>query len=204
MLNGYSAQIARRKAPPAAENTEASSGALMPKAAVMVIANNSRRMPLNRAVIRVCHPSTSRIPKRVSAQVEIIASVGISVLGKNQLSSPVYVTNLEKLPQATCGAPNGPHSPNRSATAERKLKPRAKRRNREAAARRVVERYAGFSRNSGIRVTRYDSPMRDWGATIQRAEEGKMKAARVLHFGPGEGRSCHHGRAHPKGRLPPL
>src|SRR5690349_8416873 len=92
MLNGYSAQLAKRKAPPAAEKTEASKGALIPRAPVIVTANSRSKTPLKRAVLRVCHPSTSRIPRRVSAQVATMARVGTAALGKNQLSCPVYAT----------------------------------------------------------------------------------------------------------------
>src|ERR1700730_8914058 len=74
MLNGYSAQLAKRKAPAAAENTEKSSGALIPSATVIVAANSRSKSPLKKAVVRVCHPSTSRIPKRVSAQVATMAT----------------------------------------------------------------------------------------------------------------------------------
>src|SRR3982074_2017049 len=101
MLNGYSAQLAKRKAPAAAENTEKSSGALIPSATVIGAANTRSKSPLKKAVVRVCHPSTSKIPKRVSAQVATMARVGITALGKNQLSVPVYATNLAKVPHAT-------------------------------------------------------------------------------------------------------
>lgn len=101
MLNGYSTQLPKRKAPPAAEKTEASKGALIPRATVIVTANSRSKTPLKKAVVRVCHPSTSRIPKRVSAQVATMARVGTAALGKNQLSVPVYATNLAKVPHAT-------------------------------------------------------------------------------------------------------
>src|SRR5262245_15409867 len=101
MLNGYSAQLARRKAPPAAEKTEASKGALIPRAPVIVIANSRSKPPLKTAVVRVCHPSSSKIPRTVSAQVATIARDRTAALGKNQLSCPVYATNLAKVPHAT-------------------------------------------------------------------------------------------------------
>jgi hypothetical protein len=87
MLNGYSAQLAKRKAPPAAENTEKSSGALIPSATVIVAASSRSKNPLKKAVVRVCHPSTSKISKRISAQVATMATVGTAALGKNQLSA---------------------------------------------------------------------------------------------------------------------
>ena len=139
MLKGYSPQLAKRKAPPAAEKTEKSKGALIPRANVIVTANSRSRTPLKRAVHRVCHPSTSRMPKKVSAKVATMARAGSAAAGKNQLSFPVYATNLAKVPQPTLGSPNAPHSPNRSATADKKEKPRAKRRNIELEASRVVE-----------------------------------------------------------------
>ena len=52
MLNGYSAQQARRKAPPAAEKTEESKGALIPRAAAIVTANSRSKTPLKKAVSR--------------------------------------------------------------------------------------------------------------------------------------------------------
>src|SRR5215831_7459637 len=101
MLNGYSEQLARRNAPPAAEKTEASKGTLMPRAPVIVSANSDSRTPLKNAAVRVCHPTSSRTPRRVSAQVAKIARVGIVAFGKNQLSCPVYATNLANVPHAT-------------------------------------------------------------------------------------------------------
>src|SRR5215471_18384144 len=86
MLNGYSPQLAKRKAPPAAEKTEKSKGALIPRAPVIVTANSRSKTPLKKAVLRVCHPSTSRIPRSVSAQVATMARVGTVAVGKNQLS----------------------------------------------------------------------------------------------------------------------
>src|SRR5215472_12029689 len=101
MLNGYSAQLARRKAPPAAEKTEASKGALIPRAPVIATANSRSKLPLKRAVVRVCHPSSSEIPRRVSAKVATTARGRIAALGKNQVSCPVYATNLAKVPHTT-------------------------------------------------------------------------------------------------------
>jgi hypothetical protein len=147
MLNGYSAQLARRKAPPAAEKTEASNGGLIPRAPVIAIANSRSKPPLKRAVVRVCHPSRSKIPRTVSAQVEIMARVGAAGLGKNQLTIPVYVTNLANVPHATCGSPKAPHNPNRSATADRKETASATRRKTELKAASIVEpSFLSFSR----------------------------------------------------------
>src|SRR5215475_6114769 len=89
MLNGYSVQLANTKAPPLAENTEKSRGALIPRAAAIVTANNRSNTPLNRAAVRVCHPNSSRTARMVSAQVATIARVVIVHFGKNQLSCPV-------------------------------------------------------------------------------------------------------------------
>src|SRR5215471_13129122 len=153
MLNGYSPQLAKRKAPPAAEKTEKSKGALIPRAPVIVTANSRSKTPLKRAILRVCHPSTSRMPKRVSAKVATMARAGTAASGKNQLSFPVYATNLAKVPQPTLGSPNAPHSPNRSATADKKEKPRAKRRNKELKANRIVQPAYLFC---AMRVTQCD------------------------------------------------
>ena len=101
MLKGYSAQLARRKAPPAAEKTEKSSGALIPRAPVIVTANSRSKTPLKRAVVRVCQPSRSKIPRIVSAHVATTATAGTTSLGKNQLSVPVYATNLANVAHAT-------------------------------------------------------------------------------------------------------
>src|SRR5579864_389458 len=139
MLNGYSAQLAKRKAPPAAEKTEKSKGALIPRAAVMVSANSRSKIPLKTAVVRVCHPSSNKIPKRVSAQVATMARAGSTAPGKNQLSFSVYATNLANVPHATCGSPNAPHKPKRSATADKKEKPRANAGKTELKATRIVE-----------------------------------------------------------------
>ena len=101
MLNGYSAQLAKRKAPPAAEKTEASKGALIPRVPVIVTANRRSKTPLKRAVVRVRHPNTSKTPNRVSAQVATMARAGPPALGRNQLSFAVYSTNRAKVPHAT-------------------------------------------------------------------------------------------------------
>ena len=124
-------QLARRNAPPAAENTEKSSGALNPKAAAIVIANVVRRIPAPHAATRVCHPTIRQRPNKTSAQVAMMAKAGIIALGKNQLSVAVYATNRGKLPQETLGWPKPPHNPRRSATAERNEVPRAIRRKSE-------------------------------------------------------------------------
>src|SRR5215472_17187730 len=88
-LNGKFAHVARSSAPPAAEKTEALSGAFTPKAIVIASAKAIRRIPLNNAVMRVFQPRTRRRPKRVSAAVAIIAKAGIIAAGKNQLSLAV-------------------------------------------------------------------------------------------------------------------
>src|SRR4029453_1771272 len=93
--------------------------------------NTSRRSPLNTAVARVCQPTMSRSPKRISAAVAMIPSAGIIPAGAYQLIVCVYSKNREKFPQETFGVPNGPHRPNLSATAERKPSPSAHRKNTE-------------------------------------------------------------------------
>jgi hypothetical protein len=102
-LNGYLAQVAKRKAPSAAEKTEKFRGALTPNASVIAIPNNTNRIPLDRAVMRVYHPTKRQSPSKVSAPVVGLARVGITAGGKNQLSFAVYATNRAKLPQATLG-----------------------------------------------------------------------------------------------------
>ena len=89
LLNGYSVLLASTKAPPLAENTEKSKGALIPRAPAIVTANNRSNTPLNRAAVRVCHPNSSKTPRIVSAQVETMARVVIVPFGKSQLSCPV-------------------------------------------------------------------------------------------------------------------
>ena len=101
MLKGYSVKLDRRKAPAAAEKTEASKGTLIPRAPVIVTANSRSKIPLKSAAIRVCHPSSSKTPRTVSAQVATTAIVGIAALGRNQLSCAVYATNRPNVPQAT-------------------------------------------------------------------------------------------------------
>src|SRR5215471_9593714 len=87
--NGNAGQVAKSKLPPAAEKTEKSSGALIPKASVIARPNIIRSILLHNAVIRVCQPKRRRKPNKISAQVERTASAGIIACGKNQLSLPV-------------------------------------------------------------------------------------------------------------------
>jgi hypothetical protein len=130
-LNGDVSHPARSKAPPAAEKTEKFKGAFTPNASAIANPNAIRRTPLNRAAVRVCQPTRRRSPRRISAPVEMTASVEIILAGKYQLSLPVYSTKREKFPQDTFGCPNGPHRPNLSATAERNESPSANRKNTE-------------------------------------------------------------------------
>src|SRR5215472_15837577 len=130
-LNGNLSHPARSKAPPAAEKTEKSKGAFAPNASAIDNPNAIRRIPLNRAALRVCQPTRRRSPKRISAPVELTASVRVILGGKYELSRPVYSTKREKFPQATFGCPNCPHRPNLSATAERNERPSANRKNTE-------------------------------------------------------------------------
>src|SRR5690349_17561235 len=130
-LNGNLSHPARSKAPPAAEKTEKSKGAFAPNASAIANPNAIRRIPLNRAAVRVCQPTRRRSPKRISAPVEMTASVRVILGGKYEVSRPVYSTKREKFPQATFGCPTCPHRPNLSATAERNERPSANRTNTE-------------------------------------------------------------------------
>src|SRR5262249_15201330 len=87
-LNGNAGQVAKSKLPQAAEKTEKLSGALIPNASVIARPNVIRRIPLHKAVVRVCQPVRRRRPSKISAQVEMTASAGIIACGKNQLSVP--------------------------------------------------------------------------------------------------------------------
>src|SRR6516165_466682 len=95
-LNGNLSHPARSKAPPAAEKTEKSKGAFAPNASAIANPNAIRRIPLNRAAVRVCQPTRRRSPKRISAPVEMTASVRVILCGKYELSRPVYSTKREK------------------------------------------------------------------------------------------------------------
>src|SRR5215467_5496737 len=92
------------------------------------------RMPLGEFHLTepqcVC-ASQPRSPKRISAPVEMTASVRVILGGKYELSRPVYSTKRENVPQVTFGCPNCPHRPNLSATAERNERPSANRKNTE-------------------------------------------------------------------------
>jgi len=96
-------QVAKSRDPPAAENTEALSGASTPNAAVIAMPNIITRIPAHKAVIRVFQPTRRRRPSKTSAKVTMTASADTIGCGKNQLSLPVYSTNLAKLPQETFG-----------------------------------------------------------------------------------------------------
>src|SRR5262245_24085776 len=124
-LTGNPVQIAKRRAPPAAEKTEKSRGAFTPRATAIVTPKRVRRIPLSRAAVRVCHPITRKRPNKPSAHVAMMARAGIKPSGKNQVSFPMYITNRAKVPQDTLGRPKAPNNPNRSARAERKDRPRA-------------------------------------------------------------------------------
>src|SRR5215469_12341068 len=130
-LNGNLSHPARSKAPPAAEKTEKSKGAFAPNASAIANPNAIRRIPLNRAAVRVCQPTRRRSPNRISAPVEMTASVKVIPGGKYELSRPVYSTKRENVPQATFGCPYWPHRPNLSATADRNERPSANRKNTE-------------------------------------------------------------------------
>ena len=61
--------------------------------------------------------------EEISAPVAMTPSGGIIPAGKYQLSVCVYSKNREKFPHSTFGCPNAPHTPNRSATADKKPTP---------------------------------------------------------------------------------
>jgi hypothetical protein len=63
-LTGHSVQVAKRRAPPAAEKTEKSRGAFTPRATAIVTPKRVRRSPLSRAAERVCHPITRKRENR--------------------------------------------------------------------------------------------------------------------------------------------
>lgn len=130
-LNGKLSQFARRKAPPTPVKTAKFRGALTPNASVIAVPNVNRRNPLSRAAERVCQPTRRRRPKRVSALVAMIPSVGIIAAGTYQLRVCVYSKNREKFPHSTFGCPKAPHRPNLSATAERKPSPSPNRKTTE-------------------------------------------------------------------------
>src|SRR6202012_1127732 len=93
----------------------------------MPIANNKRRRPERTEANRVLKPAMSNIPKSVSATVAAHANDTVNELGKRDVTAPVYPTKWAKFPQDTFLAPYGPHKPKRSATADRKEAPSAKR-----------------------------------------------------------------------------
>lgn len=131
-LQRYSPQVASRKAPADAENTEKLSGASIPSAKVIETANKSSSNPLRKATTRMYAPRMRPKPNKISAQVDAQARTGIARDGINQFSLAVYAVKCAKSPQATFLCPNVPQKPNRSATAERNEIPRANRKNIEA------------------------------------------------------------------------
>src|SRR5262245_19653176 len=145
-LTGNPVQIAKRRAPPAAEKTEKSRGAFTPRATAIVTPKRVRRIPLSRAAVRVCHPITRQRPNKPSAHVAMMARAGIKPAGKNQLSCPVYITNRAKVPQDTLGRPKAPHNPSRSARAERKDRPRASRKNSDVEPPESIDDVPGRGR----------------------------------------------------------
>jgi hypothetical protein len=69
ILPGSGLRVASRKAPAAAENTEALNGALMPKPRVMPSANATKSSPLPTATFRVWKPTMRARPHVISASV---------------------------------------------------------------------------------------------------------------------------------------
>src|SRR5262249_939201 len=127
ILRGASALVASRRAPAEAENTEKFNGALMPKPMVIPSANANNSSPLTTATLRVWKPTIRARPHATSASVTIQPSVGIQALGREGFSCAVSARKVTKFPQATLLVPGGPHSPNRSVTAARKVRPKASR-----------------------------------------------------------------------------
>src|SRR5690242_16258755 len=77
---------ASRNAPPAAANTEKSSGAFTPSANVIVTAKDNNRRPAASANHRNCQPMSKPIARITSATVDVQARIGIEAGGANQLS----------------------------------------------------------------------------------------------------------------------
>src|SRR6266567_442891 len=75
------------------------------------------------AIQRGQTPTIRPIPSNVSATVAVQATNGMTDAGRKELTSAVYLMKLAKFPQP----PYLPHSPKRSATADRKAAPSAKR-----------------------------------------------------------------------------
>src|SRR5262249_15745626 len=100
----------------------------------MVTANDKRSKPPARAIHCNCHPMSKPKATKNSPKVAAQARAGMAGSGANQLSFATYATNGCQAPQATFGAPGGPHTPKRSASAERKPAARARRRNHCAAS----------------------------------------------------------------------
>jgi hypothetical protein len=105
-LNGSLSHPARSKAPPADEKTEKSKGTFAPNASAIANPNAIRRIPLNRAAVCVCQPTRRRSPKRISAPVEMTASVvemtaSVRVIlgGKYELSRPYIPRSVNNSPK---------------------------------------------------------------------------------------------------------
>src|SRR5262249_6106360 len=103
--------------------------AFKPKAMGMAKGNNNKKKTPREAGERVKTTRSKTIPKGNTAPDANQAKTGIMGTRRKQFSVAVYVIKCAKSPQATCGAPRAPHNPKRSATAERKEKPRANRAN---------------------------------------------------------------------------
>src|SRR5262244_3666648 len=127
ILTGSWLRVASRKAPAAAENTEALNGALTPKPRVMPSANATNSSPLPAATFRVWKPTMRARPHVTSASVTPQPSAGIQGVGRYGFSCAAYARKWSKVPQATLRVPGGPHQPRRSVTAARKVPPKASR-----------------------------------------------------------------------------
>jgi hypothetical protein len=88
-LNLYLSQLASRKAPAEALNTEKSSGAFTPSANAIAIPNTKSRTPLRNAATRVNTPIRSAKASTVSAIVAVHAIIGPRAIGTIEVSRSV-------------------------------------------------------------------------------------------------------------------
>src|SRR5262249_28777268 len=118
---------ASAKAAAEAEKTEALRADFTPVPTVIPSANRKSSTPLASAACRVNKPTISATPRQVSATVVNQTMAGTTLAGAQGLSVAAYAANRSRSPHATFGLPAGPHTPNRSLTAERNVTPSASR-----------------------------------------------------------------------------
>src|SRR5262245_25629481 len=126
------AKTASANAAAAAEKTEAFKADLSPVPTVIPNANRNRRTPLRSADHRVKNPRIRATPRTTSATVAAQANAGTVGAGAQGFTRAVYAVKRWKSPHATFAVPAGPHRPNRSATALRKVAPSARRKKTDA------------------------------------------------------------------------